>query len=271
MEPEDQLNPEEQLKAENALLKLKLELEHGMKQSDTSSLSAEVENSWLTNIYNFEQQFKTAKRVKVYDAIGRPVFRRLEELSSAEVSEALKQILSVMEEKGVELDRCCPYDDALIYKFITEELFDHEIDDMSGAGMITHFSYEEFHPNHDYDLRRCAEEFLENLLSRKWNLEFDGASLSEKVSYRGKEYENVEIGIIILSFQEERTFQLEDFEIKQVSFDLEKGEGQTQAHLVYRAYSKGANQLHQGDAVLNFKYDYGYWYIQGFQLPGFGN
>jgi len=97
MEPEDQLNPEEQLKAENALLKLKLELEHGMKQSDTSSLSAELENSWLTNIYNFEQQFKTAKRVKVYDAIGRPVFRRLEELSSAEVSEALKQILSVME------------------------------------------------------------------------------------------------------------------------------------------------------------------------------
>ncbi len=44
MEPEDQLNPEEQLKAENALLKLKLELEHDMKQADTSSLSTEVES-----------------------------------------------------------------------------------------------------------------------------------------------------------------------------------------------------------------------------------
>ena len=44
MQPEDQLNPDEQGKAENEILKLKLELEHGMKQSDTFALSAEIEN-----------------------------------------------------------------------------------------------------------------------------------------------------------------------------------------------------------------------------------
>jgi len=271
MEPENLLNPEEQLKAENALLKLKLELEHGMKQADTSSLSAEVENSWLNNIYNFEQQYKNAKRIKVYDAIGRPAFKKLAELSGEAVSDALKGILSVMEKKGVELGFCCPYDDALIYKFITEELFDHEMDDMSVAGMITHFIYEEFHPNHDYDLRRYAKEFLENLLSRKWNQEFDGSSLNKKVLYKGKEYDNEEIAIIILGFQEDRTFQLEDVKIEQVSFDVEKGEGKVQAHLAYRAYSQGKNQHHQGDSVINFKHDFGYWYIQGFQLPGFGD
>ncbi len=271
MEPETPLTPEEQIKAENALLKLKLEMEHGMEQADTSSLSAEVENSWLNNIYDFEQQFKNAKRIRVYDAIGRPVFKKLAELSAEDVSDALKEILSAMEKKGVELDVCCPYDDALIYKFITEELFEHEMDNISVAGMITHFIYEEFHPNHDHDLRRYAKEFLENLLTRKWNPEFDGFALSEKISYKGKEYDKEEMAIIILSFQEERTFQLEDFEIEQVSFDVEKGEGQVLAHLVYRAYYQDRNKLHQGDSVLNFKYDFGYWYIQGFQLPGFGD
>ena len=58
MQPEDQLNPDEQVKAENEILKLKLELEYGMNQSDTSALSAETENQWLNYIYNFEQQSK---------------------------------------------------------------------------------------------------------------------------------------------------------------------------------------------------------------------
>lgn len=271
MEPENQLTPEEQIKAENALLKIKLELEHGMDQAETSSLSAEAENGWLNNIYNFEQQYGNAKRIKVYDAIGRPPFKKSTELSADEVSDALKGILSVMKNNALDLDFCCPYDDALIYTFITEELFEHEIDDMSVAGMITHFSYEEFHPNHDYDLRRYSNEFLENLLTRKWNPEFDCSSLSQKVSYKEKEYNNEEIGVIILSFQEERTFQLDNFEIEQVSFDVEKGEGKVRAHVAYIAYAGRESQLHQGDAVVNFKYDFGYWVIQGFQLPGFGD
>ena len=41
------LNAEDELKAENNLLKLKLGLEHGMKMSETGNLSPDVENQWL--------------------------------------------------------------------------------------------------------------------------------------------------------------------------------------------------------------------------------
>ena len=131
MKPEDKLSSEDQLKIENELLRLKLELEHGMTHLETSTLNTELENSWLNNIYNFEQQFNNAKRIKVYGAIGRPAFRNFATLSTQEVSAALKEILSVMEENGVELDRACAYEDAVIYKFITEELFECEMDDFS--------------------------------------------------------------------------------------------------------------------------------------------
>ncbi len=59
------LDPEEDLRASTELLRLKLETEHNMVFSDTSDLSPEIENKWLTNIYNFEQQYKKSKRTKV--------------------------------------------------------------------------------------------------------------------------------------------------------------------------------------------------------------
>lgn len=251
MKPEKPSDPDE-VKFENELLRLKLKLEHGMEMSDTSGLSAQTENQWLNNVYNFEQQFKSAKKATVYEVIGRPAFKKLEELSVKEVTVALRQLLSCMEEKGVALDCSCQYEDALIYKFITEELFNFEMDDISVEGMTHHFIYEEFHPNHDYDLRRHAKEFIENLLTRKWNPEFDVYTLNNTVSYKGIEYDHQGISAIILAFQKDRNFQLEKIEIGQVSFDVEKGEGNVQAYLAYHAYSPQGNKFHQGDSMLQF-------------------
>jgi hypothetical protein len=261
-------NQEDELKAESELLRLKLELEHGMKHSETSSLSPEMENQWLSYIYNFEQKHKDARRIKVYEVIGRPHFKKHDELLPEEVPEALKQLLSLMEEKRVQLDCSCPYEDALIYKFITEELFDYEMDDFFGDGMVHHFIYEEFHPNHAYDLKRYATEFTENLLLRKWNPEFDTYALSHMVTYKGIEYNNADVSSVILAFQEGRTFQLEKLEIQNVSFDVEQGAGEVRAYLEYRAHGQN---LHEGTATYGFKFDYGYWYLSSFQLPGLGD
>jgi len=184
---------------------------------------------------------------------------------------ALKQVRSLMEEKGIELDCCCTYDDATIYRFITEELFEVETDDISVGGMMQHFIYEEFHPNHDYDLRRYAKEFTEHLLERKWDPQFDAHSLSSMVSYKGKEYNNEEISSIIVAFQEGRTFQIEKFDIDQVSFDVEKGEGKVQARVAYYSRDIQGNQFHHGGATIHFTYEYGYWNLSGFLLPGFGD
>ena len=61
-----QITPDDLLKAENAFLKLKLGLEHGMQMEETSTLSPEIENQWLKSVYAFEQQYKDAKRIKLY-------------------------------------------------------------------------------------------------------------------------------------------------------------------------------------------------------------
>ncbi len=273
MEPNQESlhDPEGDLKFENELLKLKLEVEHGMKQGDISSLSPGIENRWLNHIYNFEQQYKDAKRIKVFDALGRPVVKKLEELLPEQIPEALEQLLSLMEERGIVLDCSCRYDESIIYQFITEELFDCEMDDISIEGMVCHFIYEEFYPNHDNDLRRYTHEFFENLLTRKWEPEFNMYSLSKTVSYKGVSYSQEDISTIILAFQRERTFQLEKFEIVKVVFDGDKGVGKVRGQLIYQANSNQGTVFYRGHAEVEFILDFGYWVLSSIQLPGFGD
>jgi hypothetical protein len=258
------------LKFENELLKLKLEVEHGMRQEDTSSLSSEIENRWLNQIYSFEQQYNDAKRIKVFDALARPMVRKLEELLPEEVPGALDKLLTLMEERGIVLDCCCKYEEAIIYKFITEELFNCEVDDISVPGMVCHFIYEEFYPNHEYDLRRYSNEFLETLFVRKWERDYNLHSLSLTVSYKGISYSKDEFSGIILAFQESRNFQLQEFEIVDVVFDVDKGSAKVEGRLIYQASSNQETQFYSGDAELEFTLNFGYWYISKVQLPGFG-
>lgn len=264
------LNPEDDLKASNEILKLKLELEHGMAMSDAKSLTPEGENKWLNYIYNFEQQHKNAKQVKVYDFIGRPDFVRYDALDKKQISEALERISSIMEEKGIELDCCCEYDDVVIYRFITEELFDHEMEEVVIEGMVHHFIYEEFHPNHDYDLRRIAKEFIESLLQKKWDKEFDDIHLANIVSFKDVDYDSERISSIILTFQEAHpSLKLVKFEIHQVNFDIEKEEATVQGNVSYSGVFPEVNGILEGACVLHFSMDWSYWKIRSFQLSGF--
>jgi hypothetical protein len=47
-----------------------------------------------------------------------------------------------------------------LYRFIAEELFFHEMNNVRVKGMVTCFIYEEFHPNAKLDIEDAYEYFL---------------------------------------------------------------------------------------------------------------
>lgn len=267
------MNSQDELKAENLLLKLKLEMEHGMKMFDTSKLDPEIENQWLSNIVNFEKQFENANQIKVFDLIGRPYFKPMHEMSIPEISEELNRLLNILWENQINFSCICDYDDELIYRFITQEFFEHEVDDIRIDGMINHFVYETFHPNHDYDLRRYATEFIEKVLKESWIPEFDKSDLTSEVTFRGRQYDGDSISGIIQTFQE--TFQpaeIKESAIEFVGFDLDEQFASVRMHLSYSTKPEnGKTPVYSGKAFLNFKMEFDYWRISSFQLPGFGD
>jgi hypothetical protein len=268
------METEDELRAENNLLKLKLEMEHGMKMMDTSALDAEMENKWLSDIYNFENSYRESKLVSIYDFIGRPEFKPANELSKTEISEELEKLDKLMQENRICLDCLCEYEDEVIYKFITEEFFLKETDDLRLEGMFHHFIYEEYHPNHDYDLRRVSIDFMENILTREWIPDWYQCDLSPSILFRGKNYDKKAISKFILTFQEcFHPISVSELDVEHVEFDFEKGFASVRVKVNYTSQPKSGNAFtYSGVAFINFKKsELDYWSVSNFQIPGFGD
>ena len=45
-----------------------------------------------------------------------------------------------------------------LYRFTIEELFEHEMDDIDLPGTVSCFTYDEFHPDHEYENKRTSVE-----------------------------------------------------------------------------------------------------------------
>lgn len=265
-----QVSTKDEFDVESQFLRFKLELEFNLRGGNATTLQPVVENQWLNYIYNFEQQYKEVKRIKIYDFIGRPVFKKMEQLKPEEIGVELDRILSVLAEKKMALDRTCEYDHATIYRFVTEELFEHEIDNVAIEGTVTHFIYEQFHPNHDHDLRKYADEFIDIVFRKKWD-RFDSHCFAGRVGFKGSEYDNTGIAGIIQAFQEGHdSFSVEQFQIQDVKFDLDKVHAEVEGRIRYRAKGNG-NRYFEGTCKITFLFQWGYWYIDGFRLPGFGD
>lgn len=261
-----ELSGEEKLKAENELLKMKLTAEFGMKQSDMPSINDEIENQWLNQIYEYEKSYANSKTIKVCDSLGSPEFKPSDGLNDIEISEALKSLTQIMEERNLMLDIICDYEDRVIYKFITEELFNEETDDIRMEGMTRHFCYEEFHPNHEYDLKRQTTDFFNNLLEREWNDEFDNFQLDESIFFKDKNYDRDSFTNIIYVFQENKLFKMINAVIEKVKFSLDESKGEVKGSIEYN------NNLENfsGDFELGFKFDGQFWNICMVNIPGFG-
>ena len=112
---------EDDLRAENEVLKLKLEMDYGMK-SYGSVLSPLAENQWLKSVSEFEDLLSKSKGISIYELIGRPQVKPWHALKPEKVSFELKRILGLLEKNGITIQNLEGLDDMAFYRAITEEL-----------------------------------------------------------------------------------------------------------------------------------------------------
>jgi hypothetical protein len=132
-------DPQENLRIENELLKIKLKAQYGdaFQMDSSTALPPDMENEFLKNILAFEASYNKGDFVTVYDRIGKPAYKSLEQMDAAEIKESLQHLLKLMSQQQINLDFTDgPYDDATIYRFVTEELFNQEVEKDLVDGMI---------------------------------------------------------------------------------------------------------------------------------------
>lgn len=186
---EDFEMPKLDIRQENEFKKMKLNLESGaVFPADMSkNLPPEIESRFLDTIMNFEKAFKNSKNISIFDKIGCPDFIPENVLNDTEIIEELNKIRQLLFEKGITLEATAEYDDEdrMIYKFITEEFFLIEVNDVHIPGVISCFTYEKFHQNHKYDIQQETYDILRLILNKKSNFydEFHVHDLKNHVAF----------------------------------------------------------------------------------------
>jgi hypothetical protein len=268
------LNEDEQLKAENDFLKMKLMLEHGAQFDElgNNEIPAEIENEFLNNVIAFEKQFEQRKIIKVYDKIERPRhFKPVNEIPGDEINNAWRELIAHLNKFNINLDVCSPNISVReLYRFATEELFEHEMDDMDLPGWTTHFTYDEFHPDPVYDNSRMVEKDLFGDIFRKEALFYEVNYDKKEILFNNKLYESRESFIKMIN----RFKSLFD-KIRLIKCIVTKCEVKEKNCVVegrYRASAiTGPDKLNYrgGFTVELILNDMDYWYFKKIHIDGF--
>ena len=96
------LSEEEQLKAENDFMKMKLALEKGAQFGSFGEkpLSPRIENEFLKNILEYEKQAENIRTISVFDKIGRPdIFKPVADLKDFEMERKWEELSAYLFEQ----------------------------------------------------------------------------------------------------------------------------------------------------------------------------
>jgi len=160
-------DPKENLRLENEILRIRIKTELGGDYESDENLPPELENEFLKNILAFEHRYSKIKMVKIADLLGNPVMIKAARLDDKAIIAAYQDLEELLAQKNIVVEFTRPRDERFKYRFITEELFEHETDDMEVQGMTKYFNYEEFHPDHEAEIKEYTIKFLADWFVRK--------------------------------------------------------------------------------------------------------
>ena len=252
-------NKKDKLKKENEEIKKQLEEDFGaLKQWSNPDLPPEMENEFLKNIMEFEKAHKEMKYVTLFEFLGNPFYRPLKGMSEVEIEMELNRLLELMGENDVILDTICDVPDEELYRFITEELFKEEVEDSHVPNMSTYFIYEEFYPNHEYDLKTLTEDFLQKYLDKNSDdydklLTYEALKLDWHKNFRA-------------TFSR---FEIEKYKLLKLDFDLDEEKGTASFQCDVKATVDGSGDVFhiRGKGKMNFVLVWDFWSVDTLKLP----
>ena len=252
-------NNAERLRATNEEKKNKLIKEKGAIFSDFSNeneLPPEIMSQFLDNINAIENDFESMNQVQLYDFIGKPSYRKVEDVLDEEITEELKQLTELLDKNQICLETLSVVAEKEIYRFITEELFFIEIDDTRKPGLFSIFYYEHFHQNHELDIREQSYDFISSYLDKE--NDFYTYSLTSEAK---------EADWHIYFRKAFSSFQLNNFTITKLDFDTENA--LVQFTCDFAGVIEGSiDSLHFfGDGEFLLLYQWENWYIDSIKLP----
>ncbi|HFA50110.1 MAG TPA: hypothetical protein ENJ95_13960 [Bacteroidetes bacterium] len=265
---ENQLTPDEELRIENKLKALDLELTYGAETHIASDAPPEIVSQFFDNVKKYEEQYANAAKVPVHEFIGRPEIKRIGILNEQDIEPEIERLIKLLEKKCVLIDRPEHLSPEHYYRFLSEEFMQHPMTDHSAPGMMHFFNYHEFHHDGPEFIEQHVSEFLLDILNL--DHEFMGIWMSEHCRDDHNKISKEE------AIRRINTFRAMHKELKPIAFKAERAETHNGTmYLFFGIAWEGLNagssetERHEGLGVSQLGWEDGEWLVQGLSMPGF--
>lgn len=158
---------EDQMRIELEMLKLKLKAELGADFSlveGAGKLPLEVEYQFLKQLLSFHRHLDKGEQISIREQLGNPIFNDPKNLTEAALEAEFTKVMALYETNFLKVEFLAEYPVALRYNFLTIELPDEQIDTLPPNSYLC-ITYEEAHPNPDYDQRVLTSSFFEHFFA----------------------------------------------------------------------------------------------------------
>lgn len=258
----DDIDPEEELKMDNKIKRLELELK-GAKflehNPDGIELPPEIEAQMLDQILAFEKIKHEAKEIEIYEYIGKPKVKASSILSAEEVILEKERLLNLLSQKGIYLTSMEDIDDRVMYEFITEEFFYKKTLDLPIKGLVRHFVYEEFHPNERLYAEKTIEFFIQSYFQEDADSKIAFLCRDEAIQY-------------VRDFRSlYAQFKLNEY--RHIASNIKKIKGTIRVYLEFEAFLDNSLKSHtyQGELDIEVRRRKGQWQISRIRFPKIDN
>lgn len=259
-------NKEQDLNFENEFLKLKLIAESGAHIS-ANNLPPQVENDFLKYIMEFEKAAGEKRMIKLFDKIQRPDFPI--NVDDDSLPSELEKLLKHLEQHHIKVTSLCEVSDRELYRFIVEDLFEETIDDIPDIeGGYCCFIYEDFYPNHRYDIENRLEDLLRLLIKKEGDI-YNWLLSSEFISVSGtKLTENQVLEHLHDFFDQYQSIEIPVFEKKELTIEESKAVQTVCLKMEMRTGEGSGLHIFEGDGNISFENTDGWWSVSGIDIPG---
>jgi hypothetical protein len=125
-------------------------------------LSPEMESEWFDYVTEFERQFENAPRISVRARIGDPALPSIDALNPDDLVATVDALMDLLEAYSIAVEFLGDVDYETVYRYLTEELLDEEIDDIRLPDTWIHF----IHATDEYNAEMWVEEFVRAIFRR---------------------------------------------------------------------------------------------------------
>lgn len=258
-EEEFDLDPEENIRLENQIKKLTLELS-GAKfmtsQLEGQDLPPEVESKMLDYILEFDKIQKTAKMISIGTLLKNPKFKNELDLSEVELKKELEKVQKKLFKHGIAIMSVKPVEDRIMYNFLTGEFLSIEVHETHLNGIIRQFIYEEFCPNIELDIERAIFKFNQDV----FNINTRDESLLK--NYPTELIQKVELFEMLYE-----DITIENFDI--IKYDIKKTKATIAYYLDMKVKQNDSLKTHEfeGEGFFTLKKKKGEWMVIDYILP----